>query len=340
MKKILAIIILGFVLVLVVGGLSLYNLPLGQAMELEIPPELAQVQSAVQQQEDPPPNKTCGGKGLVKIISLGQSSPMDAGHFGADAVRLIWVYYDDPSVVILALPSDLIVDAAVIEPDLDMPLNDIYQLVYDETSSNKPEVKTREATEAVAQAVLDNYGFIPEHYLTVQEEAFTELVDQANIYIDVPETVSDGPGGLDDVPAGVYDPMSGKVTLDYVRILDPALGPYPRISERYGRQNQVLFALLDSALTWENLDDIPEMIKTARKMVVTDLSVSQMNSLACMLEEANNKILLTQVPAELITVEGRQIYENPQDPDNPAYPDLPPSIEAMVEQIEAGFAEE
>ena len=49
MKKILGFVLLGSALVLVLGGLFLYNRPLGQAMELEIPPELAQVQAAGQQ---------------------------------------------------------------------------------------------------------------------------------------------------------------------------------------------------------------------------------------------------------------------------------------------------
>ena len=122
MKKILVFVILGTVLALVFGGLFLYNRPLGQAMKLDIPAEFSQAKPEPQKKDDPPPEsnkKTCGGKGLVKIISLGQASPMDAGHFGADAVRLIWVYYEDPSVVILSLPSDLIVDADVLGPDRD-----------------------------------------------------------------------------------------------------------------------------------------------------------------------------------------------------------------------------
>jgi hypothetical protein len=77
--------------------------PAGAGYEARDTPQLAQVQAAAQQQDDLPSDKTCSGKGLVKIISLGQASLMDLGGYGADAIRLIWVNYDLPAVVRLAL---------------------------------------------------------------------------------------------------------------------------------------------------------------------------------------------------------------------------------------------
>jgi anionic cell wall polymer biosynthesis LytR-Cps2A-Psr (LCP) family protein len=340
MKKTLAIVILGFVLVLVIGGLSLYNLPLGQAMELEIPPELAQDQADSQQQDDRHPNKTCWEEGLVRLISIGQASPMDVGGYGADAIRLIWVDYDDPAVVILALPYKLWVDADVLDPGLDLPLNEIYQVSYERSSSSQPEVRTRKATQALAQALVDNYTFIPDHYLTIQQDAFIDFVDQAEIVVDVPYAITDVPEGWHTFEPGVQT-MDGEQALDYVRLLIPETGePHNNIWARFARQDQVLWALLDSALQWQNLDEIPEKVKVARKMLVTDLSVSQMNSLVCMLQETEDKVQIVSIPQELVAEEDGDMFDTPQDPGNLAYPELPPSIADLIAEINAGFVEE
>ena len=111
---------LGFIAILVVtallllaafGVLSLYNQPLGPALKLDVPPA-ANTPTAKPGQGI---TKTCGSSGVMNLMLLGQASPIEDGHYGADAVRLTRIDFDQQSVAILALPSDLWVDAGALD---------------------------------------------------------------------------------------------------------------------------------------------------------------------------------------------------------------------------------
>jgi anionic cell wall polymer biosynthesis LytR-Cps2A-Psr (LCP) family protein len=306
MKKRLLLLFFAVVIVaLIFGAFSLYNLPLGKALELKVPQEIRQpaAQQGNQSQQDPP-QKTCGDSGVMKLIVLGQASPMDKGHYGADAIRMVWVDFDNSAVSVLALPSDLWVDAAALEePGMgSLSLNEIYQVAYQAASSSNSEVLTRKATQVLAQTLVDNFAFVPDHYVTVREEAFVDLVDTAELEIDVPYDILVVPEGWHTFEAGLQT-MDGDQALDYVRILLPPDSgqTYAAFWDRFERQNQVLFAMLESALQPKNWDQIPELVKTARKMVVTDLSVNQADNLACMLKEASEQMDLIQLPQDLVS---------------------------------------
>ena len=135
----------------------------------------------------------------MNLMLLGQASPIEAGHYGADAVRLARIDFDQQSVAILALPSDLWVGAAALDdPDIELAaLNQIYQLAYEAEPGNQPEdVLARKATQTLAQAVVDNFGFVPDHYVTVKGEPFVELVDTlGGIEVDVQRAILDVPLG-------------------------------------------------------------------------------------------------------------------------------------------------
>ncbi len=303
MKKSLLFFIAAVVVVVLIFGFAwVYNRPLGKPLELSVTPQPTQEIAQVESQPQGPPEKTCGDTGVMKLVVLGQASPMDAGHYGADAVRMVWVDFDRSAVAVLALPSDLWVDAAALEePGLEnLSLNEIYQFAYETANSNEPQVLTRKATQVLAQALVDNYQFVADHYVTVQGEPFIELVDTAEIEVDVPYDILVVPEGWHTFLAGLQT-MDGEQALDYVRILIPGDDPYSKFWDRFERQNQVLLALLESALRPENWIEIPEMVKLTRQMVVTDLSVNQADNLACMLQEAGQQIELVQLPQALVT---------------------------------------
>ena len=73
----------------------------------------------------------------------------------------------------------------------------------------------------------------------------------------------------------------------------------------------VIHALIDAVLDHDNWDKAPELVKEARRMVVTDLSVDQANDLSCMVEEVNGKIEMFVVETDMVTIDdqGRMIPE-------------------------------
>lgn len=298
----------GLVILLLVASFSvlkLYNQPLGPSLNLNIPP------GAVPTTFQPAPrwqvDKVCAGTGVMNLILIGQASPMLEGHYGADAVRLAKVDFDSKSVAILSLPSDLWVGAAVLDDPAQetAPLNQIYQQAYLAAKGNSEEVLTRKATETLAQVVVDNFGFIPDHYATVQGEPFVDMVNTlGGIIVTVPGDILDVPPGWSTFYSGTQT-LGGKQTLDYVRLLLPAENDYEGLLERFERQNQVLHALLEASLRTENWSELPNLIKTARRVLVTDLSTNQADDLACMVEEAGRNADLIQLPPEMVEIDGQ-----------------------------------
>lgn len=314
MKRISFVVFLGLMGVLLVGAfytLSLMQKPLGPALALEgqdgemiqaqpasirlpVIPGLPQAQSG----------KTCGGSGQLALFSLGQASPIEAGLFGADALRLIVVDYDSPGVSILAVPVWLWVDASVLK-DPQAPftsLNLVYQKAYEAAGpGNPPEVRTQKATQALAQAVLDNFGFVPDRYLAVLEEPFVEMVDMlGGIELDLPAAVDGTSEGYGIYPAGPQH-LNGLQTLNFTRMLLPGGITTPDIWGRFARQNLVLHAMLEESLKPENWTKLPDLAKESRKAVVTDLSVNQVTSLACMLEVVGDQATLLEVAPEMVS---------------------------------------
>lgn len=226
--------------------------------------------------------------------------------YGADAIRLARIDFDRQSVAILALPSDLWVNAAALRhPGVELAaLNDIYQQVYLDNQGNQPDdVLARKATQALAQALVDNFGFVADHYVTVRGKPFIELVDTlGGIEVDVQHAILDVPPGWSTFITGTQT-LDGKATLDYVRLMRPAATEYKQLLERFERQDQVLQALLVASLQSDNWSALPDLIRELRHILVTDLSANQADDVACMLKEVGGQARLIQLPNEMVTEE-------------------------------------
>jgi len=295
-------------LVLLIGVtiwvVSWLSRPLDSPLELVVPPELAQVDQPAAAQSAPQLQKTCGGKGTLRMIVVGQASPITAGLYGADAIRLVVVDYDNETAAILGLPVDLWVDTPVLA-DLDVEensLNMVYQLMYENASGNPDHVRTQKATQALAQTIVDVFEFVPDRYVTVVEEPFIEFIGELDggvVVVNLPEGVDGTSEGYDDYPPGEQS-LTGVQTLNLTRLLHPSGQIEPDILGRLERQNAVLLGMRDTMLlNSENLTKIPDLVKAVRKAITTDLSVDQALDLACMVEEVGNDADLLVVDDEL-----------------------------------------
>lgn len=265
-------------------------------------------------------DRICNASGIMRILEIGIASPFDIGHYGADAIRLVVVDFDQGIVNTLAIPADLWVDtpAELIEDLGDLaPLNMIYYTAYENASGNADQVKTQKATEVLAQTLLDVFGFAPDHYITINGDAFIQMVDDlGGIEITLATAIDATGEHFGTFPAG-QQIINGEKTLDFVRILSPN-GIGPDTFGRLERQNMVIRALLDAILSPSNWDAAPELFKDARKLAVTDLSVNQVSQLVCMIDQAGNEAEILIVDDSMVTTDD----QNRMIPDIEAIRDL------------------
>lgn len=314
MKRILVILSVGVILVLA-GGVAvvlvLANTPLGPSLELDVPPQvqarqLAAIQNAPQAQQ-----KTCGNKGIMRLIVIGRASPITAGLYGADAIRLVAVDFDTPAAGILALPVALWVETPVLA-DLGFDhetLSMVYQLAWENTQGEPDHVRSRKATQALAQTIVDNFEFVTDHYVTVEETPFIEFIDQLDgIEVNLPEAVDGMSEGYGVFPAGVQL-LSGIQALNLARLLHPSGQAEPDIWGSLQRQTIILQGMRDTVLRPENVGKVFDLAKASRKAVITDLSVNQAQDLACMVEEVGSQAHLLAVTPEMVSydAEGHMI---------------------------------
>ncbi len=317
MKK-RAAIILVFIVILIPTGIifanNLLKRPIDPPLELVVPTDtavsdLVEVVNVVEEPASPPEDdkRTCGNAGKMKIIQIGVASPLEVSHPGADAIRLVVVDFDKVTAGILPLPADLWVntpEGLVEDLDYFAPLNQIYLTAYENATGNNENVLIRKATQTLAQTILDEFDFVPDKYININGDAFIDLVNTlGGITIDLEEEIDATMENYGVFPDTIQI-LNGQRTLDFVRILYPN-GVGPDYFGRFERQNLVIHSLLDAVVDPDNWDEIPELVKEARKMVVTDLSVDQARDLVCMVEEVNGDANLLEVTSDMVVIDGQ-----------------------------------
>jgi LCP family protein required for cell wall assembly len=335
-RILLGLLLLGLLAAFLLLPAYLYQRPLGPSLHL-IPPAIAAAAQGEQnsvhaslQKSTPtpkptktPPPKTgnCGGKGELSLLMLGQSLPENHPR-GADAIRLMVVDYDTPSVSILSMPPDVWVETTTL-PDIEATRLTM-AFGYGEGPSQGDPAKARKGTEVVAQALLDNFLFETQKYLTVDQPVFKDMVDTLEgVEVNVLEYADGTPEGY-----GVYEPglqeMDGQRALDYLRMLQPA-GQPPSEWGRFSRQNQVIAGTQNELFKPENWIKIPRLINDFYHLLVTDLSPRELKGLNCMIQKVGGQVAMYEVTPEMVTVQ----------PDGAMVPDVE-AIRALIAALQNG----
>ena len=136
------------------------------------------------------------------------------------------------------------------------------------------------AASLVGQALVDNFGITPDHYIVAQEDYLASMIDTLG-GIDVNLLATFG-----DMPPGEHH-LDGETTWRYVgHIPQPGIpGELPRIE----RQKYVLKALRDKLLSASTLPKIPELLArfVIEQGIKTDLSAQQVLYLMGVLENTS-----------------------------------------------------
>ena len=333
---VLSVIALVLLIGVVVAAILLYTRPLGPEMTLVIQEQSRLTQTALPKpvilspSRTPPSDRSyCGKSGVMHLVVIGRASPNTVGMYGADAVRLVIVNFDAPSAAVLALPAELWVNTPVLSGQgIDhLQLNLVYQAVWDQGVGNPDNVRTVKATQALAQTIYDNFGWVADKYVTVEDSPYIKFINSiGGVDLTLAQAVDGTSEGYGVYPAGLNH-LDGLRTLNFTRLIHPSGQPDPDWWGSLTRQDLVLHGMLTALLKWENLPNLADVVKTFRKAITTDLSVDQALNLACMVQSQGQFARMETVgpPPHLVTI----------GPDGHMLPDVN-GIIALLAQMEGG----
>ena len=314
-KGVLGIILLAFA---ILGMLSfkLYRQPLGPTLDLptstsSVPsttafptqePETTIEETATENQptatETATPQPSCGGPAVMNLLAIGSDARGQHYLYGlADIIRLVRADFVNARVTILEMPRDLWVDIPEISDHYNITqgkLNQAYLygnkgLGYYEGPGEGPGL--------LARTLNLNFGARPDHYLAVNMRTFEAVVDAVGgIDVYLPYEISvrspDNPKGF-AIPPGQHH-IDGETALWIARIRQ-----YSTFS-RAENQNIVMCALRKKLLSPAIVPAIPQLAKDFQRYIQTDLSLEQINQLACLASQMKGtNVVFASFPIEL-----------------------------------------
>ncbi|MCC7358717.1 MAG: LCP family protein [Anaerolineales bacterium] len=219
----------------------------------------------------PPPD--CGEHGVMRILALGSDTRTNDYTTGrADFIRAVRADFDTGGVRMLSIPRDLwvpipnLAEHGIVEDRVNTAYayGNYYQL-----PGGGPTL--------MAETLRGSLGLEFDHYLIVNFAAVEAGIDAiGGVDIELPKDIDGTPQGLPYFRAGVNH-MDGATLLQYVRIrfIDSDL-------QRIDRQNQVLLAVRAKLLSPALVGAVPGLISAMQDLILSDLSPTQLASLACL----------------------------------------------------------
>ena len=207
------------------------------------------------------------------VLGIGQW----AGENEAEAIYVVEVDPSGQTVGVTGFAPSLEVDVAGLE-DTGITRTKL-KMVYHH-GLELPGADEISAASLVGQALVDNFGITPDHYIVAQEDYLASMIDTLG-GIDVNVLATFG-----DMPPGEHH-LDGVTTWRYVGHI-----PQPGIPEelpRIERQKHVLKALRDKLLSASTLPKIPELLTgfVVHRGIKTDLSGRQILYLIGVLESTS-----------------------------------------------------
>lgn len=257
--------------------------------------------------------KICGNTGRMRLLVMGLTTPTKEEVLGADAIRLVSIDFDKASATILSLPALLWVDShALDDPGVNQnPLTMVFTKAYMAAKDDPDQVRKQKATQALAQSIIDNFGYVPDHYIAVEDHVFVRLVDTlGGVEVTLPKAVDGTSEKYGIYPAGMQL-LDGKRALNFARLFHPNGMTQWDVWGNQERQNIIVKAILAAVLKPQNWTKIPTLMNDVHQSVSTDLSLSQTFSLACMAQKVGKNARMVAVAENMVKMdsEGRMIAD-------------------------------
>lgn len=307
-KTILGIIL--FVLAAFGGlGLKFYRQPLGPRLELPTPtqpestlttaPTLSMgTESTATATPTSAPQPLCGGPAVMNILAIGSDSRGQHYLYGlADIMRLVRVDFVNGRVTILEVPRDLWVEIPEIADHYNITHGKLNQAYLYGNKGLGYYDGPGEGPGLLARTLHLNFGAQPDRYLALNMKTFEAIVDAIDgIDIYLPYEISvkskQNPRGF-AIPPGQHH-IDGETALWIARIRQ-----YSTFS-RAENQNIVMCALRKKLLSPAVVPAIPELVRSFRSYVQTDLSPEEISQLACLAQQMKGTdVVFASFPIDL-----------------------------------------
>lgn len=242
----------------------------------------------------------------MNILAIGSDARGDHYLYGlADIIRLVRVDFVNARVGILEVPRDLWVEIPEISDHYNITHGKVNQAYLYGNKGLGYYDGPDEGPGLLARTLNLNFGAQPDHYLAVNMRTFEAVVDAVGgIDIYLPYEISvrskENPKGF-AIPEGQHH-IDGETALWVARI---------RQYHTFGRaenQNIVMCALRKKLLSPAVVPAIPRLVKDFQSYVQTDLSLQQINQLACLASQMNGTdVVFASFPMEVF--KGAKMYD-------------------------------
>lgn len=269
--------------------------------------------------EEPAPTQkasACKQTGTMSFLISGVDAPYTSDPKGADAIRLVKLDFSAMEVTVVALPRDLWVTTSSLDY-LDISANRLGLTYY--YAKENPPASTDEVvygTTILAQTIYDNFGFVPDHYITVHIDNFDDMVDAiGGLEVTIPQEYKSNNYLF---PQGLLL-LNGDQTLEYVSnfIKDTEWN-------RFNRQDLILKSIYKKVTSPSILMSLPGLISEFGDTVTTDLSIMEIIDLSCMLDDVSMEdIHYVEVDQTMVT----------KQEDSPVLQPNYAEISAMLDEI-------
>ena len=244
----------------------------------------------------------CGAPPVMSLLVIGSDQRGDSYRYGlADSIRLVRVDFVVPRVTVLEIPRDLWVEIPDIADNINGQDHEKLNQAY--LYGNKGFGYTDDLTQGpglLSRTLNLNFGVTVDHYAAINMKTFVNLVDAVGgIDVTLPQTV-DGRTAEDTSKRLVFP--AGEHHLDGTRALTLARIRISGVFNRAENQDRVLCALRDKLTSPRVITKIPDLIRSFRDSIQTDLSPAQLGQLACIGSQIRpENIRFASFPEELFT---------------------------------------
>ncbi len=290
-EVIAGVLLLGL-LVAGIAGFQAYRQPLAEPLSLVM--AATDVPSTAEaKQPTPPPTvvpssaKTCATSGSQIVLVIGRDEQYWEPPYGADAIRVVKVDYSNKKVEVFAFPRDLLVKTPSLEAKYNIKeyrLGPLYTFIREKEGNVTPEDDAI-ASDAIAQTLYDNFGIAVDQYLTIEESVLPQMIDiVGGVDVVVKEAIT---SDLVTIKPGKQT-MNGNTAMLYSRYLKDGLASVDEWN-RIERQATVFKGLAEKLFQPKSLLKATDLYDKVKQSVVTDLSIQQIATLACMGNEIKSK---------------------------------------------------
>jgi LCP family protein required for cell wall assembly len=197
-----------------------------------------------------------------------------------------------PSVMMLDFPRDLWVEIPGIADHYDITHAKLNQAYFFGSPSMGYYDGTDGGPGLMAQTLKLNFGAQVDHYLVMNMNSFTDLVDTiggVDIYLNSTIDMNEGQDGAN--PGKVFE--AGYHHLDGEQALAFARDRIPTTFQRARYQTMILNAIGQKLLTPDMIPVLPAIIDNFSNLVQTDFSPNDISQLVCLTSHLNEENITT-----------------------------------------------